>query len=599
MMFSMPIAVSYQRFSSSQQGAGSTLKRQQAMVDSWLAQHPQIILSALSRVDSGKSAFKRDHLKEGLGAIIESIEVGDIKEGDYLLVEAIDRLGRFEPLDMITMVAAIVNTGVIIVTLEDGTHYTRDSLNNANSALLILSGKVQQAHEYSKRLANRIKASYTEKIVRARDGEKIKRKNPIWLTSEGRLIPKYAEMVRGCIELYLKGAGTRAIILELVGAHEYLKKVYPSTLPRWFSNPAIKGDWVVNVDTPEEEVLRDIFEPLIDRDTYATLQRELQHRSKTMSPAKKYELSQLVRCADCGKIYHFRRKNHNGYTIIYANCSTYLKRGKEFCTNSKTWPYEVLMHIFHNSYIDHLMAFVRSKRIQGNSKQIDTLVQDLASIEIKIKNISNAIENTDEQQYLLSSLNKYSEEKTTIKNEITALESGDTLLSDSAICAVIDSFKDADCDVMERRNILHKIGYHLLGSGNEMTSLDSLETPTSYILQRRSTKNKCYLVSESGPCGDVKIAIGRSGQVARANESDVCWGEFNDNLSRYHQGAFKTDFVHPDTMEMFVENSRETSIDRPEPLKSAASDQPRSAMDETLHFKSWLVKTAGDSTKTS
>ena len=125
----MPKAISYQRFSAIHQGKGSTLDRQQQLIDQWVDQHPDVERSNLSVTDKGKSAYKGDHLNHGLGLILAAIKSGEIKAGDYILVEAIDRIGRLQPTDMVELINGIVKAGVTIVTLEDKTEYTKASLN--------------------------------------------------------------------------------------------------------------------------------------------------------------------------------------------------------------------------------------------------------------------------------------------------------------------------------------------------------------------------------------------------------------------------------------------------------------------------------------
>lgn len=199
----MPKAISYIRFSSSQQGRGSTTERQRELIANWFAGNPEVKQSNLSQQDLGVSAFKGDHLNHGLGKILAAIEANEITIGDFILVEAIDRIGRLEPFEMVELIQRIVASGVSIVTLEDGNVYSRNSLNNDMSSLYILIGKIQQAHQYSQTLSRRIKAAYERKRIKARKGERVKVITPFWLNKEGKIDPTNGVIVRKCIGLWL------------------------------------------------------------------------------------------------------------------------------------------------------------------------------------------------------------------------------------------------------------------------------------------------------------------------------------------------------------------------------------------------------------
>lgn len=335
----MPSAISYIRFSASHQGKGSTTERQQKMIDQWLSDHPEYVLSPLSAQDLGKSGYKGDHLKSGLGTIIAAIEAGQIKAGDVLLVEAMDRLGRLPSSEMHPLIWSIVKAGVSIVTLEDSMIYTEDSLNEDQSQLFILTGKVYAAYDYSARLSRRITEAYEKKRRLAREGKQIKAPRPYWIDSDNKLIPDAAEEMRRCVDLYLKGYGYRQIIIDLD-----LNENNDRTLKRRFQSRALIGEWE---NKAEGQPIAGVFEPLIDSTTFYRLQAEMKRRSLNPVPAGEYAISGLVKCGCCGASYHFRRREYKDYVIHYSNCSRYLKKAS--CTNGKTWPYEALLCVMQES----------------------------------------------------------------------------------------------------------------------------------------------------------------------------------------------------------------------------------------------------------
>lgn len=178
----MPKAISYIRFSTGKQAEGSSSERQLAMLSSRLDAHPDYVLSDLRYQDRGVSGYSGQHLKSGFGKLLEAVEDGSIQRGDVILIEAIDRVGRLGPMEMLPLLSRIVSSGVDIVTLDDGIRYDRESANSNH--LFLLVAKVQQAHQYSDALSRRMKASYTSRRRAAVEGVTPRRYTPVWLTSD-------------------------------------------------------------------------------------------------------------------------------------------------------------------------------------------------------------------------------------------------------------------------------------------------------------------------------------------------------------------------------------------------------------------------------
>jgi DNA invertase Pin-like site-specific DNA recombinase len=533
----MPKAISYIRFSASHQGKGSTVERQSAYINEWLDNHPQIKLSSISAKDEGKSGYKGEHLNHGLGKILKAIKSGEIKKGDYVLVEAIDRIGRLKSMDMISLINDIVSHGVSIITLEDSTEYSLATLNENASALFILIGKIQQAHNYSKSLSNRLSAAYKRKRDKAKNGEGISINTPIWLTTKGKIIPDKGEIIKLCINLYLQGYSANLILKELSIKHPEFYKPNPETFKKWFRHKALIGVWE-NLGDPIEGV----FEPLIDKETFYKLQRELDRRYKQMSPPSVYELSGLVSCELCSAKFYFRTKKHKNYTIIYANCSNYLKNGKSACTNNKTWPYEILKVILGRTINQRLFASVKETL---SSKHTDKLV----ALQEELKD-----ENSKEEKCLdlLMTLN----ESTAIKGRIAAIHTKQKRLRvqirevEDQLSSSNEDEKYAEDDLialfeetLDSPRLKQKI---LLASGYQISINDNLASIYSkgagismtFKLVQRSTRFNCYIVHASaayqtleskeymdGFSSNMKInymmAINRTEDVVKVEGADI------------------------------------------------------------------------------
>ena len=180
--------------------------------------------------------------------------------------------------------------------------------------------------------------------------------------------PEAAEIVRDIYRMCLEGMGNEAIARELQNRQVLIPMAYwqskgfkrggKKTQPnpyKWCKTTVQKilcqqeycGD-VINfktysknfknktrIDNPVEnwKIFRDVHEPIIDRDTWETVQK-LTARTKRRAPkkenARKHIFSGLIRCADCGSnmSYHTNTVNKD---IHYFSCSNYVKDTRGTC----------------------------------------------------------------------------------------------------------------------------------------------------------------------------------------------------------------------------------------------------------------------------
>lgn len=179
-------AYSYERVSSGAQVQGGGLMRQADDAAAWCLRNGFELDATLDLTDAGRSAYKGEHLSRGaLGKFLALAQQGQLGRSPVLLIEAVDRLSRQEPLDALqSTFFALVNADVEIVDLEDQRHYNRESL--AGDALILLVLKCRAAHDYSKRLSRRLEAHWSQAREGFRNGTKIHRggqggRKPFWL----------------------------------------------------------------------------------------------------------------------------------------------------------------------------------------------------------------------------------------------------------------------------------------------------------------------------------------------------------------------------------------------------------------------------------
>lgn len=405
----MPYAVGYARFSSTKQGKGSSLTRQQELIAEWIEKNPSYKLYPKKFQDLGRSASKGDHLKHGFGQLLEAIKQGEIKEGDVILVEAIDRIGRLQELQMISLIDQIISAKVKIVTLQDNCTY---GPTIKSEQIWSLVGKVQQAYLYSASLSERIKASYKKREDLAKSGIIPKRRTPIWLNSDGTIKNEIALAIKGAFEDALAGIGERRILKRLVSTHSAFEKINPSTIRRWLTNRIAIGYW--------KEYK--IYPAIISEDLFYQVQKRFADEYKPATAPRTHFLSGLIKCGECGSNMQVKINKHSPFTM---RCTTRCVYGELRCQNKKSFPVPVLLQICNDTATLAVETAMQDLQLSASRKK-------LIIIEGQLREISNKI------QTLVSSLLKYGPVPE-IDTQITALTNERKVLERNKLFIIDDT----------------------------------------------------------------------------------------------------------------------------------------------------------------
>lgn len=547
-MTTKPKAISYIRFSASHQGKGSSVERQRSLFDKWLLDNPQYESSELNSVDRGVSAFKGDHKKQGLGKVLEAVNQGLIKAGDALVIEAFDRLGR-EGFKLTNRTFELITEkGVDIHTLEDGRCYTEASSNTGDMYLLV--AKFQAAHEYSKRLSERISAAYKLKKTKASEGLAVNAPNrPHWIDKHGKLIEGQQGLPLRVIDLYKQGKGQLSILktiheefpsLDLTNeangiASDTLSKTnrHPPlttrSIKRLLTNEALIGYW---------NGIK-AFDAILSIAEFNELQTLVKERTIPNKAAETYLLSGLLRCVECSGAYNFRTQaaratkgaplGSEAYrqkgVIVYANCSGFLKSNR--CSNSFTVPYEVAELVYGRTHSAYLLGLAQGKAVSALSNKETAELQaeyDLLNEQVNLyRNVYLALK----RQSDLDELNRLNIRLETVQakldkqKQITAdLEqlkaipktyTDDDFLNGTKeqqefYAATQKAINELEANVVNLRNALKAGGYKIEagrpkdGSSNGVLICEG----NSYSIVRRSQLELCYIVSatETDEFGD-------------------------------------------------------------------------------------------------
>lgn len=324
-------AISYLRFSSAEQGKGTSVKRQLEASEAY-AKANNLILDTRIR-DEGKSAFKGAHLKGGLGAFLSAIQAGQIEPGTVLLVENLDRLSRADVPTALGQLLSITSAGIEIVTLMDGQRYSNERLQKDWTPLIMALTVMARAHEESSTKKDRSeKAWMVRRQSAVEDKAPMTGRRPFWLDWDGKqftINPERALIVKRIFNDTIKyGHGMLAISCSLnregvpFWGNRKSNGWEPGAITRVIANRAVIGEvqpskMVNGKKVPLGEPIAGYYPSVIDLDTWNKAQavRQLNTQGGGTRRGEMRNLMQgRVFCAVCGshcqirtngKKYHF------------------------------------------------------------------------------------------------------------------------------------------------------------------------------------------------------------------------------------------------------------------------------------------------------
>lgn len=457
----MPTAISYVRFSSKKQEEGDSVRRQRKMAVDWLERNPGYTLSDVTYEDLGLSASKGHHLNGNLGKILEAVESGAIEPGSVILVETLDRFSRLPAIKTLNMLEEVVSKGVDLVTLSDGIRYNKESVNGAQ--LFMLAGAALGAYEYSQNLARRVKASYAGRKEKANRGETIKRRNPFWLTSEGKLKRDKSGspalevvVVQDVFTSFLGGVSIR----EIARKHsDYFAN--PSSVRKLLKSPAVIGDWQLYevINTPDDkqkrklgELIKGVFEPAIDPVDFYRAQ-QLFGKQEHITHARANPLAGIVICALCGG--NMAKRNANARSV-HATMTCYARGlNKQSCTNSKSYPVPVLGAVFFETMRGHVVASIQKTKLTGSEQERVLLNGRLSELNTRKQRLLNLVELGDADS--VERVRGIIEEAKELQSQLDALET----VSGEASVSVQEVYRAINGDPFALTRTLQLGGYRI------------------------------------------------------------------------------------------------------------------------------------------
>lgn len=399
---------------------GDSLRRQLERSKAFADEHSLLLDDSLQ--DLGVSAWKGRNFKTGaLGRFLAMVENGQIPKGSYLLVESLDRLSREAVPDALTLFMAIINAGIVIVTLgEDRQVYSRDRLNGDWTKLIIGLAVMSRGHEESQTKSERISAVAKRKREQAREGKgQITSITPAWIDAKRIDANRYtftlnhhAETVKAIYEMAMRGLGATVIARQLnadgIPAFKSKDGWYQSIIKALLSRYDVIGTFqphriVDGKRVPDGDPIEGYFPAAIDKDLFLRVQAM---RSIPGKPGRKGDtfanlFTGLCHCAHCGGPMTMKmsrvKGNENGRYLV---CANYV-RGHRCADGNRHFRYEPLEAVI----LDHvrelnLAETLQAARFDDVRRELDEAVAELTlqleELRRKEQRLAQAIENDSE-----------------------------------------------------------------------------------------------------------------------------------------------------------------------------------------------------------
>jgi len=417
-----PTAYSYVRFSTAEQARGDSLRRQIEAAEQYAASHNLTLDQSSKLYDLGRSAHTGEHRTKGaLKVFLDALEKGEVKEGSYLLVENVDRLSREDVVTAQVNFLHLLQQGIKIVTLTDQRLYDLATFSKDPSALYMLIGSIQRAHEESQLKSERVGKAWEQKRKNIHN-RPLTRKCPLWLKFDEDIenfveIPERVEVVRQIFELHRKGNGRRSIACLLNdrglkpwgpvrkrGIGRGLERIWrDSYIKKTLENRAVLGEFQPNklVDKkriPVGDRVPDYYPRIISDELFYHSQSVREERNINPIPGKLVNISNLftkiAKCGYCGSSMSVINKGSPPKGRKYFICSSH--RVKSSACKVVYYHYELfeealLEHCYTLNFENILPTIQQSARLQ----EVSGLKMRLTTVQEKIKEASTQIDNAE------------------------------------------------------------------------------------------------------------------------------------------------------------------------------------------------------------
>lgn len=353
----MKTAFSYIRFSSPEQARGDSFRRQSQQAERWAEKNGYRI--AKTWQDLGVSGYRGRNATAGQFAeFLRDVAADQLPKGSVLILENLDRMSRQEPEDALFVFLGIIKKGIGILTLSDQKLYTKQTLKQDRSMLLVTLMTMTRANEESALKGARVAAAWARKRLDAREKSlPLTDRIPGWLISTrdaaGRRTftpdDKKAATVRQIFVDTEQGLGRRAIVKKLNRGDvpPFLSKSgwQPSSVIKIIQARTTVGEYQPHFRDedgkriPDGEPIKNYYPVIVDEGLWVRANAAVAARRRNAGGRPGVEAANLLRglahCGVCGKRMLFLNKGAPPRGGRYYVCSAASREDK--CDNKRLW----------------------------------------------------------------------------------------------------------------------------------------------------------------------------------------------------------------------------------------------------------------------
>jgi DNA invertase Pin-like site-specific DNA recombinase len=427
----MPICFSYSRFSSLKQSHGASLARQLEAATAY-AHSNNLTLDDRRYSDLGISAFRSKNVQGALGAFLEAVDAKQIPKGAYLLIESLDRLSRADVPTALELLLSITNRGVVVVTLMDNQIYSKATIKDRWTDLIVAMSIMARANEES---VTKSKRAHDAILRRSNRGEIPTTRLPTWMKfnvdrKSAALIPQRSNIIKRIFDEVIEGMGAREIARNLnkekVPVLFYATEWRQSAISQLLSNPAVYGEF---------KGKEDVFPAVLTKARWLRARQIVKDRTLYKGGFSRSNpnnsLVGLSRCGHCGRVMRFLPRTDGSF---YVKCVGATDNG--MC-NARLFPFgpcemALVVHLSlmetshgltqaiytekyeHAQVIDNQISIVKSKQerllkiaeisgdVEALGLQLRKYQDDLARLQKEHKELGVAVADSDDSTTLFS-----------------------------------------------------------------------------------------------------------------------------------------------------------------------------------------------------
>ncbi len=408
-------AYSYLRFSSPDQRAGDSIRRQTSLAIAYAEEFGLKLDENLTYRDFGISGFRGENASSGrLGDFLTAVSAGLVPVGSVLLVENLDRLSRDSALHAQNLLTQIVLAGVSVVTLSDRRTYSVEELRRDPMGLIFALINFIRANEENELKSSRAKANWVTKRSTAL-AKPLTAKCPVWLMLDkgsGKFVevPNRVQAVRRIFNLVDEGR-TFTAIAETLNRE---KAPTPQANIAWTRHAvstivgfsAVVGTYVPHYQAFENgrsvrrplKPIPNYYPPIVTNEQFARAQACRMAAYTSGRSTVGYLLQNLAKCAICNQYMKIVRRAENGPSMVCAAAVAGM------ADHYKEVPYLPIDAILRQTLPEILSSFSYESARYGTSTRLITAQNGVDRARRAIKHRGQSSRGIEEMDHARSTL---------------------------------------------------------------------------------------------------------------------------------------------------------------------------------------------------